>query len=164
MPPYASTVSLTDYRIPNLRPHGGSFITTNPMWRTGSFITTSPAWGGGTFITTNPVWRVGSFITTTPTFRPGSIYLASNHPPVPEGQGDVGEWGAKVWGQGPEGADENMDKTPSELAELGITIEVAEEWRDFYERAAAEGQGGETAPARIDLLEHFIHILGEEVL
>ena len=66
------------------------------------------------------------------------------------------------WGKG---AVEATARTASlkacELQAAGISAPVAKYWLDFYQRAAANGQGGQTAIERIKLMQRALELLGK---
>lgn len=71
------------------------------------------------------------------------------------------QWAVTIFGHGPKEAVDLIGKRSArELEAIGLTVEKAEVYRDFYKAAAAGGRGGTTAESRIQLLEHIITVLG----
>ncbi len=42
----------------------------------------------------------------------------------------------------------------------GVTLPVARHWRNFYQAAVDAGRGATTAPARVQLFDRIIELLG----
>jgi RHS repeat-associated protein len=76
------------------------------------------------------------------------------------------EWGAQVWGTGPNAeaaARSLIGRSPEALAKIpGLSVDTATKWRDFYQGAvgASRGTGVGTAQARVDLMNDIIRTLG----
>ena len=52
--------------------------------------------------------------------------------------------------------------TTQELKRQGVTVEMAEAWRDFYRAVARENPNNPSAAGRVDLMEHVVELLREE--
>jgi hypothetical protein len=79
---------------------------------------------------------------------------------TPEGWPSTNAWGNAVWGKGPQEAlDLIGTRTPDELRALGLDADRARGLANFYQNAAELGQGGETAPARVALMQHIADLL-----
>jgi Domain of unknown function (DUF4951) len=77
------------------------------------------------------------------------------------GTGSAAGFGQAIgWGVGPQAALARAGTiTLCELQKAGITLPVAYYWLQVYQNAVANGQGGETAPPRIILMQRVIEIL-----
>lgn len=79
---------------------------------------------------------------------------------VPEGQ-KLGPWGNQIWGTSVDGAKSLIGtRSAGELSQIpGLTAESATTLRNFYQDAITRGQGGATAPIRVELLNDIIRTL-----
>jgi hypothetical protein len=67
------------------------------------------------------------------------------------------EWGRALWGRNVQGAKEAIEKLTPELARR-IDPAKARQALEFYKQAAASGRGGETALARVRLMEQILEL------
>jgi len=82
--------------------------------------------------------------------------------PLPPGM-STADFGKDVmkWGTGDEAARTRMQSlTREELENAGVTREMAESWRDFYERVKLETPGNPSAEGRKELMQKAVELLG----
>lgn len=70
------------------------------------------------------------------------------------------DFGFRLWGSGADDARRRIETiTQEELDQLGLTVELAKAWRDFYAECAQQGRGSDTAEARCNLMQHCVELL-----
>ncbi|MCO6458210.1 MAG: hypothetical protein J5I93_23135 [Pirellulaceae bacterium] len=80
-------------------------------------------------------------------------------PPVPPGM-TLPQFGKALWGVGDDDAvAQTTAITLEQLTNLGLTLALAELWREFYERECIRGRGLPTSRARADLLKRCTELL-----
>ncbi|MEA2635502.1 MAG: hypothetical protein QOH92_2269 [Chloroflexota bacterium] len=76
------------------------------------------------------------------------------------GASSTNAFGQALWGSGEAGARALMGaRTAAELRSLGMSTRLACGLRNFYQAAAAAGQGGAAATARAELMQHIMDLL-----
>lgn len=92
---------------------------------------------------------------------PGGVSGRLPPPPVPPGM-SVRDFGNKVmrWGTGHESARARIATlTREELERAGVTLEIAEAWREFYLNEAARNSANPSAAGRGDLMRRAVELL-----
>lgn len=80
-------------------------------------------------------------------------------PPIPQGL-TASEFGDRLWGTGPNEARERLSRlTREELLELGLTYNLARQWRNFYDVQSKRRRGLPTSLERVKLLERCMELL-----
>jgi hypothetical protein len=78
---------------------------------------------------------------------------------IPEGETQA-TLGAKIWGRGKQGAlDRIGTRGADQLRALNLDQGAATRLGDFYASQQAWARGGETAGARVKLMQHIIDVL-----
>jgi hypothetical protein len=71
------------------------------------------------------------------------------------------QFGESLWGTGPEDAQRRLNEiTRQELEHIGLTLELARKWRDFYMIQTQRQRGLPTSSIRVQLLEKCLELLG----
>lgn len=86
-------------------------------------------------------------------------------PPIPKGVRTLQEFGTRImrWGTGDIAArDRIATLTTEELERAGVTIQIAEAWRDFYQAEVRRNPRNPSARGRADLMQRAIDLLGGE--
>lgn len=84
------------------------------------------------------------------------------HPPIPTGVRNLNEFGASVmrWGRGDAAARARIETlTRTELDRAGVTLEIAEAWREFYRAEVARNPRNPSARGRADLMNRATELL-----
>ena len=85
-------------------------------------------------------------------------------PDVPAGT-TRNEFGTRImrWGTGDAAARERIATlTRDELERAGVTLAMAQEWRDFYRRELRRNPNNPSAAGRADLMERAVELLSGE--
>ena len=73
----------------------------------------------------------------------------------------LSEFGERLWQSGPEAAQKRLEEiTLQGLHQLGISCEIARQWRDFHKGQSGRGRGLPTSLVRTRLLEKCLTLLG----
>ena len=84
------------------------------------------------------------------------------HPPIPTGARSLNEFGASImrWGRGDAAARARIETlTRAELDRAGVTLEIAEAWRDFYRAEVVRNPRNPSARGRADLMSRAMELL-----
>lgn len=117
---------------------------------------------GGTAATVgSPVarWVTNSAGVTTDRLNP-SGQLPVPRDLVPAGM-VLNTWGNRVWGVQAEGAKSLIGaRSAEQLRELGLTVQAAQRWQDFYANHLVTNPQNAAAAARVELMDDIIRTLG----
>jgi len=83
-------------------------------------------------------------------------------PPIPAGCKSLREFGTTImrWGTGSAAARARLATlTRDELEQAGVTLEIAEAWRDFYQREMSLNPRNPSAAGRAELLRRAAELL-----
>lgn len=124
--------------------------------------------GGGTAATVmGSVLAMGRFAGASVTVRFISVVLQSGvrltskgTPPTPGGIGTNAFGQLMQWGTGAQAALQRIQTlTPQELARIGVTVEIATRWRDFYVDVAIKNPANTSAIGRAILMHHIVGVV-----
>ena len=66
------------------------------------------------------------------------------------------------WGRGDQARTRAKTLTREELLQRGVTLEIAQAWRDFYENETRRNRANQSATARAELMDRALTLLSEE--
>lgn len=70
-------------------------------------------------------------------------------------------YGNKLWGVGPEDAKSLIGaRSAEQLRELGLTVQGAQRWQDFYANVFVNNPRNTAAAARVELMDDALRTLG----
>jgi hypothetical protein len=86
--------------------------------------------------------------------------MASNLPETP-GEMSIAEFGRAIgWGRGDDAARARADTILlPELYTIGVTLDTALQWRDFYIRELERNPANPSATGRIELMSRIVELL-----
>jgi hypothetical protein len=75
----------------------------------------------------------------------------------------ISEFGKRLWGRGEQDAQRRIDSiSREELTAMGLSAELAREWRDYYQREVIRQRGLPTSHVRLKLLEKSLELLSSK--
>jgi hypothetical protein len=85
-------------------------------------------------------------------------------PDIPPQVANTNEFGNLMrWGTGHVAARSRITTlTRQELQHIGVTLEMARDWRDFYLRVSSDNPSNPSADGRADLMRYAVQLLETE--